>query len=66
MFKAARSTAVSSNESFRSIKMFSNPYEDNKEDNGVSDLVSNSDKVMVGTPFSMLRKKGGQQNNSFS
>jgi hypothetical protein len=53
-FKTNRSTAMSSNDSFKSMQAFSGTMKDT-EDNAVSDLVSNTDQLMVGTPMALLR-----------
>src|SRR5580658_2690681 len=55
-FKANRNTAISSTESFRSMHLMvnSNTYNSsnvNESENNVSELISNNDQVMAGTPF---------------
>ena len=42
-FKTTRSTAISSKESFRSRELFKDQSDKNDNDNGVSELVSNTD-----------------------
>ncbi len=51
-----RSTAISSNESFRSMHNANN----NNQENEVSELVANNEVAMVGTPSKMLRGRGQQ------
>ncbi len=60
--KTKRSTAISSSESIRSMQIFSTAADPNDDDNHVSELISNNDQVIAGTPLSILRgKKKGRQ-----
>jgi len=38
--------------------MINSNNDSNDNDNAVSELISNSDQVIAGTPFQILRKKG--------
>ena len=58
----SRSTAISSKESKRSIFYQQQKKEEPiANDQGSSELVSNTDRVIAGTPFSILRGKNQQK-----
>eukprot|EP00347_Sterkiella_histriomuscorum_P023670 403333794 len=54
-----KSTAISTQESFRSLQM--DNQKENQNDSHVSDLVSNSDQVLTGNPLSLIRGRQQQK-----